>query len=145
MWALTAIEWFKRCRRDIGRLDDGGPRGGRLQSLQAIHDRRLDDHQVGAEYFGQSGLGVRFFLQTSNTKAKGEIRQRSESARVKNKALNQSGNEHDTSSEPSGTVKSSNKDTAFTRMSVHYKLLCDLKKLGWDSWVNRGNKKSSIF
>lgn len=80
-------------------------------------------------------------IRPSNNAAISEIRQRAESARAKTGAQNQIESEQNTSDESARSGKSSKKDTAFSRMRSRYRLLQDLKSLGWDSWVKQGKKQ----
>jgi hypothetical protein len=67
-----------------------------------------------------------------------KIRERSDAARAEfkmpalDKAAHQDGEE---------TLKSRQKDTAITRMLNRYRLLHDLKALGWDLWVKQGKER----
>jgi hypothetical protein len=67
-------------------------------------------------------------IRPSNTAAIDEIRQRCEAARVSSRS-----------------VKSGNKDTAFSRMNRRHQLLDDLRRLGLDSWVKQGKQKEFDF
>lgn len=80
-------------------------------------------------------------IRPSNNAAISEIRQRAESARAETGAQNQIESEQNTSDDSAGLGKSSKKDTAFSRMQSRYRLLRDLKSLGWDSWVKHGKKQ----